>query len=121
MSSLYYSATDAVAVPSREEVLPNVLREAMACGRPSVAFDIGGSPEAIEDGRTGFIAPAFSADAFADALDRCLGDRSLWCRLCEAARARALREYAIDDIAQRYRDIYDELLASSARDRRSKE
>jgi glycosyltransferase involved in cell wall biosynthesis len=78
------AAMDVFLLTSREEGLPNVVIEAQARGVPVVTTPAGGAAEAIEDGRTGFLAPA-RAVALADAVLRVLGDRA-W---TEAARARA--------------------------------
>jgi glycosyltransferase involved in cell wall biosynthesis len=51
--ALAYAAADLFALPSLEDNLPNTLLEALGCGTPSLAFNIGGVPDAITDGETG--------------------------------------------------------------------
>jgi glycosyltransferase involved in cell wall biosynthesis len=63
----WYRASDLVALPSFSEGVPNVLREALACGRPFVATAVGGIPE-ISRPPAGRLVPPGDADALADAL-----------------------------------------------------
>jgi glycosyltransferase involved in cell wall biosynthesis len=49
---------DVFCQPSRSEGMSNALLEAMACGLPCVATAVGGTPEVLEDGRTGYIVPS---------------------------------------------------------------
>jgi hypothetical protein len=53
--ALAYAAADLFALPSIEDNLPNTLLEALGCGTPSLAFNIGGVPDAITDGKTGCV------------------------------------------------------------------
>jgi glycosyltransferase involved in cell wall biosynthesis len=62
-------------MPSRYEGMPLTIVEAMFCGRPVVATDVGGNSELIEDGRTGFLAEAAVAKCFANALERMWSER----------------------------------------------
>lgn len=70
----WYNAADVVVLPSHREGRPNVILEAMACGRASAATAVGGLPELIEDGRHGRLVPprdpAAMAEAIIDLLDR---------------------------------------------------
>ena len=64
-------ASDLVTLPSYSEGHPNVLVEALACGRPVVATPVGGIPEVV-DAASGLLVPARDADALADALAKAL-------------------------------------------------
>ena len=66
----YYTAADAVVMPSYHEGMSNVLMEASATARPVLASDIPGCREAVEDGATGFLFPARDTDALYDAMRR---------------------------------------------------
>lgn len=85
----YYEAASVVVVPSRREGYGVVAREAMAYGRAVVATDVGGLPDAIEDGVTGVLVPPNDPAALRAALERLLGDAELRVRLGAAARERA--------------------------------
>lgn len=61
--SAAYSAADLFVLPSLEDNLPNTILEALSCGAPVAAFRVGGIPDLIEEGRTGFLArPGEAAD-----------------------------------------------------------
>lgn len=64
---------DISVLPSRSEAFPNAVVEAMAAARPVIASDVGGVPEAVDDGRTGLLFPAEDDAALAAALDRLAG------------------------------------------------
>lgn len=67
-----------LVLTSRGEGTPLSLVEAMLCGRPSVVTDVGGNTEWVQEGLTGFIAEAPSAQAFGAALDRAWAARAEW-------------------------------------------
>ena len=73
----YYSAGDLFVFPGIRESLGMVFLEAQACGLPAVAFDNAGVPEAVKDGVTGLLVPAYDAKAFEGAIARLLNDVEL--------------------------------------------
>lgn len=102
-----YSAADALALPTQEDNLPNVLLEALACGTPAVSFQVGGVPEIVEHGLTGWLAPPRDVDGLAQCLRQALTDNSSSRRtLC---RARALEQFPLSLQAQRYTELYHTL------------
>jgi glycosyltransferase involved in cell wall biosynthesis len=60
-----YAAADLFVIPSLQENLPNTVVEAMACGTPSVGFDIGGMSDLVNDGISGALVPPFDIEAMA--------------------------------------------------------
>jgi glycosyltransferase involved in cell wall biosynthesis len=101
---------DVFVLSSREEGIPNALLEAMAAGRPAVATAVGGTPEVLEDGRTGWLVPAGDPSALAEALDRVLGDPAEAARRAAAARADILDHRSIDAMVRRHESFYREAL-----------
>jgi len=72
----YYQAADVYVHAAHAETQPLVLMEAMACGRPTVATAVGGIPEVIQDGRTGYLVPYRDAHAMADRVEELLADQA---------------------------------------------
>ena len=112
-----HAAADVFLLPSRrtdtwEENFPNAALEAVASGRPVVAGDVGGLPEIVVPGETGFLVDPEDPAALAAALEGILDDPARARRLGEAARARAEREF---DGARMARDFYALLSAVSRR------
>ncbi|MCX8006021.1 MAG: glycosyltransferase [Burkholderiaceae bacterium] len=101
-----YSAADVLVLASAREGWPNVLLEALACGTPVVASDVGGVREIVTDGAVGHVVSERTAEAFAAAIAR---------TLASGFDAVALRRYAErfswTPVVQRYRQI----LAEAAR------
>ena len=69
-----YSAADLLVIPSREDNLPNVVLEAMACGTPAVGFRIGGVQDMIRPGRTGWLADSVDSLSLAKAIQLAIDD-----------------------------------------------
>jgi glycosyltransferase involved in cell wall biosynthesis len=74
--SALLAVSDCVALPSLSEGLPNIVLEAFAAGRPVVASAVGGVPELVLPGETGWLVPPRDPAALADALAECLSDRA---------------------------------------------
>jgi glycosyltransferase involved in cell wall biosynthesis len=93
-----YRSCDVFAMPSivmgnygRQDVIPNVLAEAMAVGTPVLATAIAGIPELIDDEQSGLLVPERDPRALADALERLWKDEALAARLAAAGRAKVER------------------------------
>ncbi|MFE5812212.1 glycogen synthase [Streptomyces sp. NPDC056479] len=98
--------------PSVYEPLGIVNLEAMACGTPVVASQVGGIPEVVDDGKTGLLVPlddGFEA-GLARALDSVIGDPETARRMGEAGRERAVGEFGWDAVARRTVRLYREIL-----------
>lgn len=108
----YYSASDAVVVPSFYESFGMVALEAMACGVPVVASQVGGLAYLVQDGITGFTVPVDDPQALADRLTLLLQYPDLRARLGRQA-AELAAEYAWDKIADRMIDVYEDVLAKA--------
>jgi len=85
-----------LAHTSDVEGCPNVVMEAMACGRAVVATSVGDVPSLVEDGITGFIVRPGDDVALAERLATLITDRDLCRRMGEAGRAKAEREFGLD-------------------------
>jgi D-inositol-3-phosphate glycosyltransferase len=108
----YYSAAEAVVVPSQYESFGMVALEAMACGKPVVASQIGGLAYLVQDGVTGFTIPVDEPIELANRLTSLLQDPGLRDRMGKQA-VQVAREYAWDKITAKLLLVYDELLQNS--------
>lgn len=97
------AASDVVVHPSLNEIFPNAVGEAMACGRPVVAADAGGTGELLgRDGETGILVPPGDADALATAVRQLLSDPARRDRLGDAARRRIATEFPVGRMIDGY-------------------
>jgi len=103
---------DVFVLSSSTEAHPNALLEAMACGLPCVATRVGGSPEVLEEGRSGILVEAEDPPALAEAVGRLAADRGERDRLGQAGRRRACDHYNMDRMLVSYEALYTELAAA---------
>ena len=85
----------------------------MAAGLPVVATNVGGVPELVVEGETGFLVPPGDPQALAGALERLLGDSALRRRLGAAGRLRAEERFDLVSTRQAHLDLYSALLAAA--------
>jgi glycosyltransferase involved in cell wall biosynthesis len=104
------AALDAFALTSRTEGLPLVLLEAMAAGVPVVSTAVGGIPDLVEDGVTGFLVPAFERAPLTDRLASLSTNGSLSRRVGTAGRREVLQRHAVDRMAKEYGALYESTL-----------
>ncbi|MGA2490175.1 MAG: glycosyltransferase [Anaerolineales bacterium] len=110
----YYSAAEAVVMPSHYESFGMVALEAMACGTPVIASQVGGLAFLVQDGVTGYHVPDEDDKALCDKLTALLGDASLRQTLGRNA-AQYAQNYAWEKIATQIVEIYSDVIRSSAR------
>lgn len=106
-----YSASDLLIVTSRSENLSNTVMEGMACGVPSVAFNVGGMSDLIQDGENGCLVSPFDTDRFINAVSWCL-DSGRLPELSANAVDSANSRYANSSVAERYTTLYKNVLDS---------
>lgn len=107
--STFYRAADVCLVPSRSESFGLVALEAAACGTPVVASAVGGLTTLVDDGRTGFLVEDSDPDAYAERIERVVGESLLAERLSTGAVLRA-RQYTWREAASRLSAVHDELV-----------
>ncbi|MCA9728565.1 MAG: glycosyltransferase family 4 protein [Candidatus Eisenbacteria bacterium] len=101
-------------LPSLREAMPLALLEAMAAGLASVASDVGGIPEMIEDGFNGRLVPAGDTDALAARLIDVLRDPECQVKLGEAARQTVVRRYSLTASVDQIERLYAKLVEMRA-------
>jgi glycosyltransferase involved in cell wall biosynthesis len=104
-----YASSDVFLFPSDTETFGNVTLEAMASGVPTVCANATGSNALVNDGTTGYLAPAGITDAFYDAVHHLVTDDALRTQMGTAARD-AAREYEWDAVLGHMNQYYDEIL-----------
>ena len=97
-------------LPSRTESFGLVALEAMASGVPVIASDVGGLPEVVEHGVTGFLAPVGAVEKMAEYAVEILSDCSVCRTFSKAARKRAVELFDYHNIVPQYEAIYERLL-----------
>lgn len=107
-----YSATDAIVVPSRQEVFGQTASEAHACGTPVIAFNTGGLPDIVAHKSTGYLAEPFDTEDLAYGIAWVLTQRQAG-KLSKQARERAEERFALRVIAHQYINVYAKVRAAT--------
>lgn len=110
MLALAYSAADVFVAPSVQDNLPNTVLEAISCGTPCVAFDIGGMPDMIEHQQNGYLAQPYHIDDLAKGITWSLENKEKQRKLACRAREKAQQEFALEIQAHKYQSLFSELL-----------
>ena len=105
----YYSAAAMVVMPSHYELFGMVALEAMACGTPVIASEVGGLAYLVRDGETGFTIPDQEPDTLCEKISWLLNDRELHETMSQRAVEYA-QDYAWEKIAKQIVDVYQGLL-----------
>ena len=109
------ACADVLLLPSENESFGLAALEGMASGAPVVASRVGGLPEVVEHGVSGFLLPVGDVDAMAEAAVEVLSDPVLHKRIAEAARRRAEECFGAASVVPRYEAIYDRVLSGGGR------
>lgn len=107
--STLIKAFDVFALPSKTEGISLTLLEAMGCCIPVVATKVGGNPEVVDDGVTGYIT-SLDAQDFASKLDCLLNNSDLRIQMGLAGRKRVMDRFSLSRAAENYIAVYRELL-----------
>lgn len=109
-----YAAMDVFVLPSLNEGLPMTILEAMAASKPVIATRVGAIPKVIQDGETGLLVDPGDTDGLRDALARLLTDSDICSHLGAAGHDWVSRNYTSEAMALKYREMYDDVLGTSA-------
>lgn len=104
-------ALDLVTLTSANEGLPVAIIEALSAGKPVVATRVGGVPELVEDGVSGYLAEPKDPESIAAALLKALDDPEKTRQMGQAAQEKTLQRYSIKRLVGDLETLYDELLA----------
>jgi glycosyltransferase involved in cell wall biosynthesis len=104
------AASTIFVLSSLWEGLPYTIIEAMISGLPIVATSVGGIPELIENGKTGFIVPPASPYKMAEAINKLLENEELCIKMGKEGQKKALREFTLNRMITQTQDLYKEVL-----------
>ncbi len=104
------NAANLMLLPSQTESFGLVILEGMSTGVPVVASDVGGIPEVVEHGVTGYLAPPGDTEAMGKYGLKILTDKELYKNMSEAARKRAREKFHTEDIVGQYEKLYERVL-----------
>ena len=108
--AICYSAADLFLFPTRAEAFGNVALESIACGTPVVSFKVGGVPDQVRPGITGYLATPEDTKDFCEGIIQLLEDESLRNYMSQQCRAIAIQEFRLEICAQRHIELYRQLL-----------
>jgi glycosyltransferase involved in cell wall biosynthesis len=95
-------------LPSQAEGTSCTLQEAMACALPVVATAVGGTPDLVAEGSTGFLVAPDDAESMAQAIWRCYQQPEQMARFGQTARARAISHFGLSAMVQRYQRLFSQ-------------
>jgi glycosyltransferase involved in cell wall biosynthesis len=107
----WHQALDVEMLTSHSEALPLAAIEALACGVPFVATDVGGVRDVVRDGVNGFVVPPGDRSALVERVSTVLDDRDCYARLASAARPSVEREFSVEAMVGRYEAVFQEVAA----------
>jgi D-inositol-3-phosphate glycosyltransferase len=105
----YYSAAEVLVMPSHYESFGMVALEAMACGTPVIASEVGGLAYLVRNGETGFTIPDQEPEMLCDKISWLLNEKELHAKMSGQAEEYA-QNYAWAKIADRIVAVYKELM-----------
>ena len=103
------SLTHILVLPSYFEILPMSIIEALACGIPVVSTNIGGIPDAVENGKEGLLVEPGDVNALADAIQLLFNDLNLWSKMRISARKKFENCFSVKIVFDRLNTLYSSL------------
>src|SRR3954470_6841463 len=110
----YLCASDILLLPSEQESFGLAALEAMACELPVIASNVGGLPEVVDDGETGYLSAVGDVDKMADDVVRLVSDKKFRRQMGRAARASAIERYSTHKVIPQYIEFYERILAADS-------
>ena len=114
--SVIYSAADVFVIPSLQDAFPQTALEAIACGTPIIGSAVGGIPEIVQHGTTGYLVPPRDPRALGAAIAELFENPAKRAEMSANCRRIAVEEYSLEVPARRYAQLYENVLADSRRE-----
>jgi glycosyltransferase involved in cell wall biosynthesis len=111
----YYQVADVYIHATRADTFPNTVLEALACGTPVVATAVGGIPEQMEDGHTGFLVPPGDAVKMATSIQKLLENDTLRHNMSIQAATVARQRFDLERMVYEYLEWYQKILQTFPR------
>ncbi|MDP2470585.1 MAG: glycosyltransferase [Candidatus Palauibacterales bacterium] len=111
LRAVAFSASDLYLLPTRADVFGIASIESQACGTPVVSFRVGGVPDHVRPGETGFLAEPEDALGFRDGIALLLENEAARHRLSAGGRASVLRDFDLSLEASRHASLYEAILS----------
>ena len=109
--SLIYNCADVFVIPSLQEAFGQTALEAMSCGVPVAGFNTGGIPDMIENGITGYLAETGNTEDLTDAINQLLKmDNNEYQKMADKCREKVLTGFTLSHQAEKYIEVYQNLL-----------
>jgi teichuronic acid biosynthesis glycosyltransferase TuaC len=107
---IWMNAADILVLPSESEGTPSVILEALACGTPVIASRVGGCPEAVRNGITGFLVPIGDTDALAHRIKYLLANKEERLEMGKRGRKDMLERYEHMKLVKELAQVYAALI-----------
>ncbi len=106
----YLNAADAFVFPSYHENLSIAILEAGVSGLPCIVSNVGGNGEIIKDGETGFLIDDFSAEVYAEKIEKLISDKELYAKMREAVQKDIIARFSLSHICEQVDEVYGNVL-----------
>jgi len=104
------SALDIFVLPSKGEGISNTILESMASGLPVIATAVGGNPELVVEGKSGYLVPSANPQLMAEAIGKYIDDPCLLQLHGKFGRERAEKTFSMKAMVDSYMKVYDDLI-----------
>ena len=105
----FYKFIDCFVLPSFEETFPVTVLEAMSCGKPVIASNVGGIPEAIDDGYNGILCETGNYVLLKELILKVINEENLRINISKAARQKVLEKFTIQKTSEELVQFYKNL------------
>lgn len=106
----FYNSIDCFVLPSLFETFPITVLEAMACGKPVIASDVGGIPEIVTHQKNGLLVPPGNVNALSNAIETLMANEVKRLRMGSCARETAVQKFSETKTTDTLKQIYNRLL-----------